>query len=102
MQAGRHASLSRNDVFELRLRLDWIILATDSFTEKSWGLQLQLVGVVKCSGRRINDTHSVIKGSFDTHPSVSIELQLKVDNTKIGDVEHHKLTSYKVDNVSYH
>jgi hypothetical protein len=84
--------LQRHDVFELRLRLEWMFLRETYLSEKMWGLQLELNGVTECAGRRLDQAHSIITGRLDTHPPLQIELHLIT--VQVDDFAIHRLTRY--------
>lgn len=68
---------ARPDVFELRLRLDWLQHKGTFLSAEMWGLELELAGVAECEGKHVDAVVSEITGRLCTPPPVSVRLTME-------------------------
>jgi hypothetical protein len=88
------SQLDRHDVFELRLKLDWLIHRGMALPEGMLGLELSLGGLARCVAKRLSDTTSEVTAVLETHPPLSVHMEFRVllDDGVTG----HKLHSYTI------
>ena len=97
MQTPSLPAAMRRDVFELRLRLDWLRRDTRPLSERMWGLELELAGVTDCVGRKLGDHRSEITGLLQTHPVMSVKMSLERHMTLCTtDEPTHQLVDYDI------